>query len=168
MTNPTRRAIVTRWSGAALGAAALGPYLHIADARANEVADSKPSVSVLDFMSESLRVAVANFDYSVDQLRAIERAQDYLQAKGGGQVYFPYGGYGISGPIINRANISLVGDERLPTLKNINQEYSFRRSSIFAPGNFHPEYVGRLERAPCARIKVGNVVMLREPRGAAA
>lgn len=168
MTNPMRRAIVTRWGGAAIGAAALGPYLHIADARANGLADSRLSVSVFEFMSESLRAAVMNFDYGVDQLRAIERAQSYLQAKGGGQVYFPYGGYGLSGPIITRANISLVGDERLPTLKNINTEYSFRRSSIFAPGNFHPEYVGGLERAPCARIEAGNVVMLRKSRDAAA
>lgn len=164
MTNPMRRVIVTRWTGAALGAAALGPYPRIRSASANMVAGHRPSVSVFEFMSESRRAAVMNFDYGVDQLRAIETAQDYLEAKGGGELYFPYGGYGLSGPIINRENISLVGDQRLPTLKNINREYAFRRSSIFAPGNFHPEYVGGLERMPCVRIKAGSVVRLRQSR----
>ncbi|QYY34184.1 glycoside hydrolase family 55 protein (plasmid) [Cupriavidus pinatubonensis] len=168
MMNRMRRAIVTRWSGATLGATTLGPFLRIVDSKANELVGSRQSVSVFDFMSESQRTAVVNFDFGVDQLRAIERAQDYLQAMGGGQVYFPYGGYGITEPIINRANISLVGNERLPTLKNVNKEYSFRMSSIFSPGNFHPEYVGKLRPIPCDRIKVGNFVILQKSHDAAA
>jgi hypothetical protein len=168
MTNAMRRAIVTRWSGGALGAAVLGPCLLVVDAWANRVPDLGSSVNVLDFMSESQRAAVLNFDYRVDQLLAIEKAQDYLEAKGGGVVYFPYGGYGINAPIINRTNISLIGDERLPTLKNINEKYSFRGSSIFSPGNFHPEYVGGLNKIPCTRIQVGDAIKLRESGDAAA
>lgn len=167
MINPMRRAIVTRWTGVALGAAALAPYLHIRGARADVGAGARRSVSVFEFMSGSMRAAVMNFDYGVDQLGAIERAQDYLVEQGGGELYFPHGGYGLSGPIINRANISLLGDERLPTLKNTSKEYSFRRSSIFSPGNFHPEYVGRLASMPCVRIRAGKVVTLRQARDAA-
>ncbi|MDQ0139602.1 hypothetical protein [Cupriavidus necator] len=167
MTNPMRRVLVTRWTGAAFAAAALGQCPQTRAASASLVSGAGPSVSVFEFMSEARRAAVMNFDYDVDQLHAIETAQDYLQAKGGGELYFPYGGYGLSGPIINRANISLVGDPRLPTLKNINKEYSFRRSSIFVPGNFHPEYVGGLEMMPCARIEAGSAVRLRRSRDAA-
>lgn len=167
MANDIRRAIITRWSGAALGAAVLGPFQQISDSDAYVVIGSKRSVNIFDFMSKSQRDAVKNFDFNVDQLSVIEKAQDYLHGEGGGQLYFPHGGYGITGPIVNRENISLVGDERFPTLKNIRKEYEFRSSSIFVPGNFHPEYVGGLRGFECNRIEVGNAVVLGNESDAA-
>lgn len=81
-------------------------------------------------------------DSSVTDWRTnIQAAIDSVYAYGGGTVFFPTldGGYNISSYLVNRPNVSLLGDESKPLIKNDNLiEGGY--GDIFLSGNFHPDF----------------------------
>jgi hypothetical protein len=123
--------------------------------------------------STRVRVNVKDFgakgDGITDDWKAIQAAEDFVYAKGGGVVYVPAGVYIVSEPFYHRSFVTLRGDGDASVIKNTRGKKGTGDGQFCIHiGNFSPSNYSQCEHYKVNDIPAGsNVISFRKPSDAA-
>lgn len=127
------------------------------------------SAAVVRSARAKMRDTLSVADYGAigddsDETTEIQAAIDAAYDEGLPAVLFPYtdAGYRVSKNLIVRPGVSLIGDARKPTIRNVTGA-GFGLGGVFLPGNFHPDFTEELTVYDCGAIAVGKTVTLVTP-----
>ena len=128
-----------------------------------KIYDQQNAVAVSDIKT-TIRVSVKDFgakgDGVSDDGKAIQAAEDYVYAQGGGTVYVPAGVYIVSEPFYHRSFVTLRGAGDASVIKNPTEAKTIGDNQFCIQiGNFSPSTYGQCEHYSVNDITAGSTVI---------